>query len=328
MKFTVDVHYIYGFDYTKFLSTRVCDVKNYSPAHNLGIQKGDRIISINNHKLHNWYELNKTLWQIRDSENLILEIEDKNSNKRTITTPNVSFVHGKPFLGITSCEDELNSNVFQVVPATFSITGIEPGDKLLEVNGKKVSALKELFSVTGEKYETLILKIQTPQNEIREIRKSLEKIPIITDSTIGAVPKIKTITVVYPFFEAVAKGFVQAIEFVRMTFVSIGLLMKKRVSTQDIAGPIGIIHIGAKVVQKSFIHFLYLLALISLNLAVLNLLPIPILDGSLIFMLIIEKIIGKRLPEKLVKVFEISGLCILLFILVFALKNDIMRLIK
>ncbi len=328
LNFKVDVPLFYKFDSRNFISTKICDVKNYSLARNLGIQKGQRILSINKHKTENWYDLTKVLWMERNSKNLLLEIEDEKGNKRLITTPNKHLVYGKPLLGIISCEEELGSNTFQTVPERFKNYGIIPGTILVEVNNKKVNSIKELFEITSNKQEIITLKVQTVQKEIKEVKIPLESIPIITEGVIGAVPKIATTTVKYPFFEATIKGFNQAIEFLRMTFVSIVLLIKKQVSTQDIAGPVGIIHMGAKIVQKSFIHFLYLLALISLNLAVLNLLPIPILDGSLIFMLILERIIGKKLPEKLIKVFEITGLCLLLFILAFALKNDIMRIIK
>lgn len=329
LKFVVNSkNIIYGFDSRKFLSTRVCKVKKYSTAETLGINKNDKIIAINDIKVTTWFDLNTTLWAKRKENTLKLHIQDINGNERIATTKNIHTNHGKPFLGITPCSEDLNTNTFIALPESFRKNGINPGDKLLEINNKKIENISELLQITAKEEKSITLKIQTQNNESKEVNIKLEKLPIINESILGALPQVYTATIKYPLSEAIIKGYKQALEFMRITYLSIILLIKKEVSPKDIAGPVGIIHISAKVIQKGLVDFLYLLALISLNLAVLNLLPIPVLDGSLILMFVIEKILGRKLPERLVKAFEITGYCLLLGLLLFALKNDIFRIIK
>ncbi len=329
LKFNVKMPTVlYGFDSRKFMSNRICGVKKYSPAESAGINKNDLIISVNGKTITTWYDLNTILWEERMSSNLELQIMDFYGNKRIVKVKNVDFNHGKPFLGVTSCADDLNTNIFQTVPKPFLDIGINPQDKLLEVNGKKVTSINELLNITAQKEESVNLKIETKNKEIKEFKIKLEKLHLVTEGILGAVPKIDVVSIKYPFLEAVIEGHKQAVEFVRITYLSIVLLIKKQVSPKDIAGPVGIIALSAKVAQKGLIDFLYLLALISLNLAVLNLLPIPVLDGSLIFMFTMEKILGRQLPEIVVKTLEIVGLCLLIGLLLFAMRNDILRMIK
>lgn len=319
---------LFGFDNRKFMSNTVCGVKKYSMAENIGINKNDRIVAINGKRTQNWAELNNILWDERLKEELEFHIQDISGNVRVSKIKNTNPVHGKPIVGITPCVDELNTDTFNEIPVQLALSGISKGDKLLEVEGEKVKRIAQLLKVVSDKEKDIHIKFQTAKGEIKETRLKLEKLHLINDGILGAVPKIDTITIKYPFLEAMVRGYKQALEFIRLTYLSVYLLIKKQVSPQDIAGPVGIIHISAKVIQRGVVDFLYLLALISLNLAVLNLLPIPVLDGSVILLFTVEKLIGRKLPERLLKIFEITGYCLLLGLLLFALKNDIFRIIK
>lgn len=96
---------------------------------------------------------------------------------------------------------------------------------------------------------------------------------------------------------------------------------------KNLAGPIGILQISFIVAQKGIIHAMYFFALINVNLAFLNLLPIPILDGGQIVMVGIEKIRGKQLSQKATAVAQYVGLVLILALIVFALYADLSRLL-
>jgi regulator of sigma E protease len=305
------------------MPAKICSVKKGSPAENAGITQFSSIISLNNKKISNRATLLQILHEVRNSKNIKIEFEDKEKNIKSSTIPFLESFNARPFLGITFCPFNFENNTFEALPEELTISGVKVGDKLIEINGKKIKALEELFKIKSDTKEVLTLKVQSPEGDIK-----IAKLPLEEEQTIflGAAAKPATVFVYFPLFQAIHFGLKDAMEIINMTFWSLKALIVREVSPKELAGPVGIINISYKVLQKSFVHFLYILALISLNLAILNILPIPILDGSLIVLFTIEKLLRKKLSEKFVKTFEIAGFCILISLLLFTLKNDIFRL--
>jgi regulator of sigma E protease len=104
-------------------------------------------------------------------------------------------------------------------------------------------------------------------------------------------------------------------------------LFSGRVSTREVAGPIGIGVMAGQAAQLGLASFLSLMALISVNLAVLNLLPIPVLDGGQVVFLLGEAVLRRPLSMKLRERLTMVGLVLLLMLTVLAFSNDIRRLI-
>jgi regulator of sigma E protease len=97
-------------------------------------------------------------------------------------------------------------------------------------------------------------------------------------------------------------------------------------ATENISGPVGIVVVAKETSALGFVYFLDLLALISVNLAVLNLLPFPALDGGRIVIALIEKMKGSPVPQKVQVAINLSGLAILLVLMVLVTVGDIQRL--
>ena len=95
--------------------------------------------------------------------------------------------------------------------------------------------------------------------------------------------------------------------------------------TQNLSGPIGIAQMAGNTAQAGFLPFMYLMALLSISLAVLNLLPIPVLDGGQLTLLGIEAIRGKPLPEKAENIIYSGGAVLVGMLMIFAIFNDISR---
>ena len=93
------------------------------------------------------------------------------------------------------------------------------------------------------------------------------------------------------------------------------------------SGPVGIATVTYQAVEQSYVSFLYLLAFISANLAVVNFLPIPVVDGGVFVLLIIEKIKGGPLSIKVQEVITYAGLALIVSVFVYLTYNDIVRLI-
>jgi regulator of sigma E protease len=112
-----------------------------------------------------------------------------------------------------------------------------------------------------------------------------------------------------------------------LTVVSIVKLIQRVVPMDTIGGPILIVQMAGEQASQGVLNFFLFMAIININLGVLNLLPIPILDGGHILFLGIEAIRRKPLNEKVIAIAQRVGLALILFIMAFALYNDIMRLI-
>jgi regulator of sigma E protease len=125
--------------------------------------------------------------------------------------------------------------------------------------------------------------------------------------------------------EAIALGWKDTYQFVGRIYVNLYSLVRGDLSPKMLSGPIEMVRITYNVAGLSFTEFLHFLAIISINLAVVNFLPIPVLDGGHMVILIIEKIRGKPVSERLLVIVTITGLCIVLALMVFTIAIDITK---
>ena len=126
---------------------------------------------------------------------------------------------------------------------------------------------------------------------------------------------------------AVAMGFEETHKLIVMTYLTIDRLFRGSVGVDQLRGPIGIIDIGTKVLPRGFMYFLFLLGMISVNLAVLNFLPIPIVDGGLFLFLIYEKIRGRPPSPQFQNAAFFVGIVLIGALFVVTFYNDIARLL-
>jgi regulator of sigma E protease len=115
--------------------------------------------------------------------------------------------------------------------------------------------------------------------------------------------------------------------FVLQTYVTLKQLISRSVSLKAMSGPVGIATVTYQAVEQSFSSFLYLLAFISANLAVVNFLPIPVVDGGVFVLLIVEKIKGGPLSVRMQEIITYAGLALILSVFVYLTYHDIARLV-
>ena len=128
--------------------------------------------------------------------------------------------------------------------------------------------------------------------------------------------------------KALQMGFDETVNMVVMTYLTIDRLFRRTVGVDQLRGPVGIIHIGSKIADRGISYLLFFLAIISVNLAVLNFLPLPIVDGGLFLYLVYEKIF-KRPPSIAFQNFAaVIGLCLIGALFLVTFYNDIARLIS
>ena len=200
-------------------------------------------------------------------------------------------------------------------------SGIEAGDRIFSINGVETNSWNEILSQISSANDKVEIEINRNGEVIKkEVRVSK------TDgrSTIGIVPKMdKSIP------NAFVYGFTGTYGVIKDVFTTLKLLFTGAVSVKMLAGPVGVIQIIGQATSLGIVYFLRILGLISANLGVLNLLPIPALDGGRLVFLIFEAITGKRLNEKFEQTINLIGFGLLISLMLYVtVFGDITRLLN
>ena len=133
----------------------------------------------------------------------------------------------------------------------------------------------------------------------------------------------------YSFIESLQNSVTQTYSVIENSLLFFKKIIFGQVSAKNLGGPVMIgQYAGESVIYGGLYSFVYLIAFISISLGIVNLLPLPILDGGQALILTIEKIIGTNLPEKLLDFFYRIGTFMLLFLFIFVFYNDIFRIIN
>ena len=127
------------------------------------------------------------------------------------------------------------------------------------------------------------------------------------------------------FIQSLSKGTYETYNLSVKTLQFIGKMLTGNMGTENLSGPIGIAQMAGNTAQAGFLPFMYLMALLSISLAVINLLPIPVLDGGQLTLLGIEAIRGKPLPEKAENFIYAGGTVLVGMLMIFAIFNDVAR---
>ena len=202
--------------------------------------------------------------------------------------------------------------------------GIKGGDEILSVDGQDVETWKDFTDKlrTVEAGQDVLIKYRRG-DEISEVTLSPtyneqeQRILIGVHSSI--VYEEKTLP------ESLELAIEHTKEITVMMIDSIAMLFREPEQTENLAGPIGIVQMSGQVAERGFIPLLNFAALLSINLGIINLLPVPVLDGGHFVNLFIEAVRGKPLGSKAVAYTQRIGIALLLMLMLFATKNDLVR---
>lgn len=205
--------------------------------------------------------------------------------------------------------------------------GLEQGDLLLEVDGKKVSSWDEvviLFEQLKNKKQ-MDFKVEKKNGDIETVTvKSIEtKQNGQTRNTYGLVRSNERHHGVVASFQYACLKFKTLI---KTMFMVIGGLLTGSISTSSLAGPVGVYSVVGTSAAAGFSSILYLLAFLSINVGFVNLIPFPAFDGGRLLFLIIEKIKGSPVDPKIENTIHSIGFILLMGLMLYVTFNDIMRL--
>ncbi len=209
--------------------------------------------------------------------------------------------------------------------------GLPSGAHIVSVDGTPLAAFADLApAVAKAAEEQRALRItwvpggvsSTGGGELAVLPATIEE-PDFTD--MGALPLVRTVREEHPL-DAALLGLERTDRWVKRILHTLGSLVTGRVSATNLAGPVAIAQMTYRTAESGLPQLLLFLGMISMNLAVMNLLPIPVLDGGQILMVTAERVRGRPLPERVQVGFQYAGLILLLALMVFVVANDIRRL--
>lgn len=219
-----------------------------------------------------------------------------------------------------------------IIPNSPASKVLKPNDKIVKINNKKIKSWDDIPYIV-EQSEILNIVVKRGNEYIKvtlkpkvEITKNIFNEPI-KRKVIGITPKGEIIKVHYSFFEAIKVAYDKFINDSLLIIKGVQKLITGAIGIENLSGPIGIVDVTAKVANLGLVPLLLLTALLSVNLGVLNLLPIPALDGGHIMFNLYEAIFKKEINEEIMLKLTIGGWVILGFLMLVGIYNDITRLI-
>ncbi len=294
-----------------------------SPAAEAGIPAGARITAVGGRPVSRWMEL---IDAFRAAAGSTIELSYKDASSREAVA------------------------AFRVPHCLRTLLGVGPEARILRIAGKETVQVKtargeEEISVRYHEGARAILKELVGQTQVpvefrRDLLSPVETVrvdvtPEMVDPWLGRIALTSGVRLGYETMllkgrnalDAVRIGMHKTYYFVVMVYqIMHRMIFSRSVSVESMSGPLGIINAGGQIAQTNFVRFLWFLAMLSANLAVINFLPLPIVDGGLMVFLLIEKIKGSPVSLRVQVATQMIGVFLIIGAFVYVTYIDALRL--
>lgn len=299
-----------------------------SAAEKAGIKPGDKIVQLDGNFNPSWQDIQfREAASVNRPMNVGIELPDGQHEMKSVT-PGLDKKSG---LGFAGWEEQFDQ-VAAIVPGMpAQNAGLRLGDVLLKVDGQPVLSTPHLQQLINSGNGKPVLVTYMRQGKTATLtltpkRGTLDGGPERWIIGVGLEPRTVVTRLSLP--EALMASIQQNRKGATVMFEFLGGVIERRLSPKSVlAGPIGIAQASREAAQEGVIPFLLLMSLVSLNLAIFNLLPIPILDGGTILLLLLEMVMRRDLSLQVKETVFKLGFVFLMAVVVFAIYNDISRII-
>lgn len=304
-------------------SSIIDGVKYNSIASKAGLMKGDEIIEVNSNPIIGFTGFKNTFMAYED-KTCILTV--KRNNKIILVSVPLEDAGAKeeflksitPFYGLT---------IDSVVPGfPAEKIGLQPGDKIISLNEKELHHWNELLLavVSGQGKPITIGWMRGTEKLTSAIAP--QKNGETAAGSIGVKFREKTEFKKYGLIGSCVVGFKKAVINVQRLYLTLRGFFSQRLSTKNVGGFILIAQASYESAKVGMGKLVYFLGILSLQLALLNILPVPVLDGGHLLFLLIEKIKGSPVSQKTLSIAQYIGFAMIISLVIYATRNDIMRL--
>ncbi|HFD04949.1 MAG TPA: RIP metalloprotease RseP [Firmicutes bacterium] len=321
--------FLFGFllFYGSILSTGVSVIQNapisvsVTNVDSVPFLNNDSIISVNGKKVVYWDDVYK---YAKENENNTFQVF-RNGNVVNITLPKTKFSmlgNISPVIPAVVGQVEKNSAAFK--------SGLKRGDKVLAVDSTDIRDWNNFVSIiktkAGQKVGLKILRGNDTLHlfVVPKEQKGLDHDTIVTYGAIGVMVKTPKIGV-NPIY-AISLAYDQSISSIKLIGYQLKLLIEKKVSPKMLGGPVSIVKLTGDYANWGMAALIGFIAFISINLALINILPFPPLDGGQMVLFTFYRIFGEKMSEKIMMVIEYTGFALIILLMLYVTYNDIIRL--
>ena len=290
-------------------------VAQNSNAQKVGIRDRDRIIAINRHSVRNWQETQKALMSSQAETVRLLLVRE---GKRVELSFDTTLLFGKQAFGWSFFLSPVIGDVVKSLPADRA--GIQPGDILMRIGNEPIDDWSQITSAIS-KSNGQEIEIQFLRNGVRKTTSLIPYRNRQDDRWIIGVSS-KTVRVSETIPNALVNGIQWVGQVTQSTFEFLYKLVVGQASSKSIGGPIMIAQMIGEATERGVSELLQLVAFISLQLCIFNLLPIPALDGGHILLLLIEKMKGSSLSKGFRIGVQKAGFVLLITLITLVLIQD------
>ena len=284
-----------------------------------GIREGDLVRAVEGQPSEKWRDLEVALLTAGGGQ-VVLTIDRDGVVSEVPVTLGVDHLYG---FGVSGIKPRLEAVVLPRTGSPAANAGLRAGDRITAVNRQPVA----------QYYELPLLIEPHPGTEITlEVLRDGEGLSFELTTMneagkgkIGVVPLFPTVVETLGVVPAIRVGFVECRRMTIQTFQVIGRLLTRKTSIRQVTGPVGIAQISGEAARSGVEALIMLMGIISLQLGIFNLLPIPILDGGHLTVIAVETVIRRDLPLKVKERILEVGFYLLIVLMVVVLFNDIVR---
>jgi regulator of sigma E protease len=296
-------------------------VEQGSPAEQAGFMAGDVIEAINGRRINDWVKALSLIAVNPDTD--VTVTVDRQGEKKTLTLRPTTATELK--IGTSGLVPDMPAEIGRLRPGLpAEKAGFKIHDKIISVDGKTIYHWNQFSTLVKEsKGKKLTLAVE---RDGARMEKSVTPIEDGGRFVIGVEPVLNLVFKKYGFFQSIRLGFDKTLEAIDLTVITLRKLLTFNLSIKTLGGPVMIAQMSGQAAAAGLSTFLSLLAMISISLGILNLLPIPILDGGLILFLVIEAIRKKPLSRRTMEIAQSIGAAALITLIVVVSYNDIMRM--
>jgi len=321
--------FLFGFllFYGSILSTGISVIQNapisvsVTNVDSVPFLNNDSIISVNGKKVVYWDDVYK---YAKENENNTFQVF-RNGNVVNITLPKNKFSmlgNISPIIPAVVGQVEKNSAAFK--------SGLKRGDKVLAVDSTDIRDWNNFVSIiktkAGQKVGLKILRGNDTLHlfVVPKEQKGLDHDTIVTYGAIGVMVKTPKLGV-NPIY-AISLAYNQSISSIKLIGYQLKLLIEKKVSPKMLGGPVSIVKLTGDYANWGMAALIGFIAFISINLALINILPFPPLDGGQMVLFTFYRIFGEKMSEKIMMVIEYTGFALIILLMLYVTYNDIIRL--
>ncbi|MDQ3281843.1 MAG: RIP metalloprotease RseP [Acidobacteriota bacterium] len=306
---------------TEQLVTRpiVGEVMANKPAAKAGLKPGDRIVSVKGEKVNDFDDLKMIISMNAGTPLHVVYVRDSVTRETTLTPERENGEFGP--IGRAGIGYGLEPIVGRTMPGSpAALAGLRAGDRIVAVNGSPVAAMED-FAAVAEKAKTQPVAVDV----MRGAQRMRVNLAPTADQDLGPLRGVVPPTTVLKLSLIPALKFSvnENLKMLKYAMAALGRMFRSEGSVKELSGPINIARISGEMLRRGWLPLVGLMAMISLQLGVMNLLPIPVLDGGHIMILIIEGAARRDLSMRVKERIQQAGFAVLATLMLVVLYNDV-----